>query len=214
MSPTPDAPRPLHARLRSATADDHGQLENLLDLLAEPLSYIRYVAVLMRFHGFHRVWEPALARVLQDEAFLQPRQRLPLIEQDLRELDIDDLDIEALPIVPEAAQLCRTEAAALGSLYVMEGSTLGGRMISRRLAESADWSPPQGLRYFNPYGDATGERWRETLARLEAAPPEHHAAIVAGAQATFALLLAWMAPAVTPAAGGTDDVPSEWGVAV
>lgn len=216
MSPTATAHHPIHLRLREETAEAHQALESMLGLLDSPASFTRYVALLMRFHGFHRVWEPAIAQALpQDTALLQPRRRLALIDEDLRDLDIDDLDIDVLPVVPEAAELCRSPAAALGSLYVMEGSTLGGRVITRRLLESASWCPPGGLRTFYPYGDATGERWRETLARLEAAPAQEHELIVQGALATFALLQWWLAPAVVPTSyGDLDDVPSEWGVAL
>lgn len=214
MLSTPAASLSLHARLREATADAHAQLESLLGLLDSPMSYTRFVAVLMRFHGFHRAWEPALARALQDEAFTAPRQRLALIEHDLRALDIDDLDIEALPVVPEAAQLCRTLEGALGSLYVMEGSTLGGRVITRRLLADADWCPAEGLLYFHPYGDLTGERWRQTLALLSTVPPQRQQAVVDGALATFALLLQWLEPAVLVPDHGEDDPSSEWGVAL
>lgn len=214
MLSTPAVSVSLHARLREATSQAHEQLESLLGLLDSPMSYTRFVAVLMRFHGFHRVWEPALEQALGNDSFTVPRRRLSLIEHDLRALDIDDLDIEALPVVPEAAQLCRTLEGALGSLYVMEGSTLGGRVITRRLMEDADWCPEEGLLYFHPYGDLTGERWRQTLALLELVPPECHEAVVDGALETFALLLQWLEPAVVAHHPSNDDTPSEWGVAL
>lgn len=214
MLSTPAVTLSLHARLREATAHAHQQLESLLGLLDSPMNYTRFVAVLMRFHGFHRVWEPALERTLGDAAFTTPRRRLILIEHDLRALDIDDLDIESLPTVPEAAQLCRTLDGALGSLYVMEGSTLGGRVITRRLLEDADWCPEEGLLYFHPYGDLTGERWRQTLALLDLVPAERHDAVVEGALETFALLLQWLEPAVVATHPRDDDTPSEWGVAL
>lgn len=214
MLSTPAVSVSLHARLREATSQAHQQLESLLGLLDSPMSYTRFVAVLMRFHGFHRVWEPALEQALGNDSFTVPRRRLSLIEHDLRALDIDDLDIEALPVVPEAAQLCRTLDGALGSLYVMEGSTLGGRVITRRLMEDADWCPEEGLLYFHPYGDLTGERWRQTLALLELVPPERHEAVVDGALETFALLLQWLEPAVVAHHPSNDDTPSEWGVAL
>lgn len=214
MLSTPAVSVSLHARLREATSQAHEQLESLLGLLDSPMSYTRFVAVLMRFHGFHRVWEPALEQALGNDSFTVPRRRLSLIEHDLRALDIDDLDIEVLPVVPEAAQLCRTLDGALGSLYVMEGSTLGGRVITRRLMEDADWCPEEGLLYFHPYGDLTGERWRQTLALLELAPPERHEAVVDGALETFALLLQWLEPAVVAHHPSNDDTPSEWGVAL
>lgn len=97
MLSTPAVTLSLHARLREATAHAHQQLESLLGLLDSPMSYTRFVAVLMRFHGFHRVWEPALERTLGDAAFTGPRRRLTLIEHDLRALDIDDWTSKRCP---------------------------------------------------------------------------------------------------------------------
>lgn len=214
--PSDALPRPLHARLREATADAHQTLEQTLGLLDHPPTVTRFVALLMRLHGFHRIWEPAIRRALPaDAGFLAQRRRLPLIEVDLRELDIDDLDIEALPVLHAAVGLCRTPEAALGSLYVVEGSTLGGRVIERRLRDTAAWYPAAGLLSFHPYGDETGLRWQETLDRLEQVPEAAHAAVVEGALDTFALLMQWLAPALTAAhPTDFDNVPSEWGVAL
>jgi len=60
-----------------------------------------------------------------------------------------------------------TEAAAWGSLYVLEGSALGGQVITRSLAE-AGLHPHNGTAYFHGWGDATPARWREFRAVLEA----------------------------------------------
>lgn len=50
----------LPLRLRVATADAHRRLENDLDLLAPPLSRARFTSLLLRWRGFHAVWEPAM----------------------------------------------------------------------------------------------------------------------------------------------------------
>lgn len=187
------APDDLRQRLRAGTAADHERLENHLDLLREPLAEARFRAVLERFHGFHFAWEPAAARWLP-AGLLAPRQRVPLLRADLRALGRAEAGIDALPVCAEAAALCSDLAGTLGSFYVLEGSTLGGRLISRALAAAA-WLPAGGLRYFDPHGAATGERWRETLAHLNAAPATLHADVVQGARRCFACLDAWLAPA-------------------
>jgi heme oxygenase (biliverdin-IX-beta and delta-forming) len=188
-------PGELRARLRDATAPAHQRLEAALDLLAEPCERSRFVEVLERFRGFHAAWEPALALALPDDAaLLVDRRKLALIDVDLLALGRPRERIEALPEPAFAAALCRMPASALGSLYVLEGSTLGGKFISRRLREIAgSWLPEAGLRYFDPYGDASGSRWRETLARLEAAPTAQWPGIEAGAIATFEGLQGWLA---------------------
>lgn len=183
-------PAGLHARLRAETAAAHEGLERALDLLRPSLDRDRFTAVLVRFHGFHRAWEPALARSLP--AAVMPSPRLPLIEQDLGALGLGADSIAAIPPCVQAASLAVHADTALGSVYVLEGSTLGGRVIARHFAQ-APWWPLTGLHYFDPYGDGTAARWRQTLAQLAAAggKPDR---IVAGAVRTFEILQHWLVP--------------------
>ncbi len=58
-----------------------------------------------------------------------------------------------------------TAAEALGMLYVIEGSTLGGRIILRQLAARGIDDPR--LAFLDPYGADTGRHWRDFLAILE-----------------------------------------------
>lgn len=181
----------LQARLRAGTAAAHEALESALDLLHQPLDRQRFIRVLTGFHGFHRAWEPALAATLPPP--LQPLSRLPLIEDDLRRLGLDAAALHEAPACTEAAFIEGDADAALGSLYVLEGSTLGGRVISRAVAGAA-WCPPGGLRYFDPYGAATGRRWRCTLDRLAAAAADAER-VEAGALRTFRVLQEWLVAA-------------------
>lgn len=187
---SPDPSPSLHARLRAATAFAHRLLEDEIDLLHEPLQRERFVHALIGFHGFHCVWEPAVAPLLPPG--VAPRPRRPLIEDDLRRLGLSRECIDAIvPCLPAAA-LGADPETALGSLYVLEGSTLGGRVIARELAH-APWCPAEGLRYFDPYGHDVGARWRHTLAVLAAARGDPDR-IVAGALRTFEILRAWLVP--------------------
>ena len=70
----------------------------------------------------------------------------------------------------------------------MEGSTLGGQLISKTL-RGAGWAPEGGLSYFNPYGRQTAAMWSAFRTDLEAAAPGLDAdAAVQGAEATFQTL--------------------------
>ncbi|MEO8629588.1 MAG: biliverdin-producing heme oxygenase [Betaproteobacteria bacterium] len=190
----------LRRHLQVATRDVHTRLDSALDLLRAPPEQTRFVHLLERFHGFHRGWETALvARLAGDAAWLVTRGRLLHIEADLRALGRNDCEIACLPICPGANALCADEAAALGSLYVMEGSTLGGKVIARHVAHAA-WYPLAGLTYFDPYGAHTAARWHEIVIRLDAVPHQQWPAVELGAIATFAWLESWL-PASIAAPG-------------
>lgn len=190
-------PLDLLAELRARTAEAHTRLERGLDLLREPLERQRFVHLLERFHGFHAVWEPQVARTLGQEAsFLTPRQRTHRAAQDLMALGHSRRDVAELPLCLAAARLVSSPAAAIGSLYVLEGSTLGGQIISRHLQDAA-WVPQDGLGYFDPYGPATGTMWRHFRLWAESASKHGSAeAVVAAAVATFQTLQDWLIPAL------------------
>jgi len=180
----------LRSRLREATAPAHRRLEAALDLSAANLRRDRLIALLGRFHGFHAGWEPALRRVVP-ASIAGPRLKLSLLQDDLRRLGLDETTLRALPVCADTAVLCASEAAAAGSLYVLEGSTLGGQILQRSL-RTHDWYPAEGLRYWNPYGAHTGQRWHETVSYLEARPARQGDETVNAAVSTFVLLESWL----------------------
>jgi len=182
----------LRRRLREGVAEAHVELERALDLLGRVSDGQRFAEVLERFLGFHIVWERAIRRHPAIRSFHEPRSRLPHLRRDLAALGRTNAEQAALPACAAADALAESPAAAVGSLYVMEGSTLGGQVIGRALT-GASWAPPGGLAYFNPYAGRTGEMWRAFGDWAEAIVPEperEHA--VAGARRTFAVLQGWL----------------------
>jgi heme oxygenase len=53
-----------------------------------------------------------------------------------------------------------TAAKAFGSIYVMEGATLGGQIITRHVKEHLDLTPENGGAFFNSYGPMVGPMWK------------------------------------------------------
>ena len=176
-----DASAPtLSDRLRCDTADAHQALETELDLL-HGLTRERLAFVLRRFAGFHAGWEPAVSHLLDEPALWEPRRRLAALHHDLALLDVPPPE-ETWPVPPWLSDA----ASAWGSLYVMEGSTLGGQMIGRVLRESG----VHGLLYFDGRGREAGPLWRELRRRLDALDTPQP--VTMAARATFDALRLWM----------------------
>jgi heme oxygenase len=168
-------------RLRQETRPAHARLERRLDLLARPFCRDHLLDVLRGFHRFHAAWEPPMEALLGD--LFTPRRRLHLVQADLRALGETDV-----PRTEPALQLFASAAGAWGSLYVMEGSTLGGALIARALA-GVEGLPEEGIRYFSPYGRKTAAMWRDFCAGLLAASRlETERETIDAALATSALL--------------------------
>ena len=189
---------PLLDLLRSTTRAAHTSLEDALALLQPPLSRSRFVRALQTFHAFHLAWEPRVEALTGDVTLLGARHKLHTLERDLAALG----EPVGAPPPGEGFDLgyLSTAAAAWGSLYVIEGSTLGGQFISKAL-RSAAWAPAGGLTYFNPYGRSTAAMWLQFREALEARGRDLDAALVVeGARATFQTLQhRWASDAERPA---------------
>jgi heme oxygenase len=181
-------------QLREGTRTAHLQLEATLNLLDARLNREDYVRILGQFHSFWQSWQPLTARLIDDPDFTCPRERLHMLTNDLCRLGVTPAAIEGLPDCPMPP--LANAAEALGSLYVMEGSTLGGRVIEKNLLLRLGIVRETGGSYFAGYGERTGQMWRDFLFRLGAAPAADAPQIKFGANATFSCLTSWFAAAI------------------
>ncbi len=181
----------LLVQLKSATAGHHARVEAAMPSLDQLATPEGYAAALRALHGFHAAWEPAIWSTpgVVEAGMDGGRRKLPLLEADLRALGIRPCEPAAPPAVLSGT------AEALGALYVLEGATLGGRIIHRRVADVLGVTPERGAAYYQGYGDATGERWKAFGQAVTRFADESRAAprVVAGAAACFAALEAWLA---------------------
>jgi heme oxygenase (biliverdin-IX-beta and delta-forming) len=179
----------LPARLRAATADAHASIERTFDLFSMLSSHNSYRTTLIAFHGFFAVVEPRLEATLTDPAFYPTRRKLPLLQADLLALGLQAEDVARLPHCPWSPAICNRHEA-MGTLYVLEGATLGGAIISRMALNRLGPGTPTS--YFGAHGTRRGRMWSALKGRLlEVQGPEDRRAIQA-ASACFRALEAWL----------------------
>jgi len=188
---------PLLARieLRHATAAVHQRLHHVpvFAALADGrLDRAAYVGLLGRLYGFHDPFEAAVDQA--GPPGLQPAEwrRAHLLRSDMATLGQSEAAIQRLPRHPVVGGQW-TPARAMGVLYVIEGSTLGGRLLARQLDHLVPTDAESG-RSFLLAGTGTGHvRWRDFCAALDAygAEPAFRAEMVAGAIETFQCFEAW-----------------------
>ncbi|MCJ2127920.1 biliverdin-producing heme oxygenase [Methylobacterium sp. E-045] len=183
----------LSERLREETRASHEDLEHRLDWRRRMATREGYLALLTRWWGFHRVFEPAVAASF-GPAFAQPRGKLHLLERDLVHFGLTPDAIAALPRFAAGTGF-QTRPALLGALYVTEGSTLGGQVIAHHIRHSLGSEiAAGGCAYYEGYGKReTGAMWasfRTFLDRSGEEGPSHH--VVEGARWTFDALKLWL----------------------
>jgi heme oxygenase (biliverdin-IX-beta and delta-forming) len=194
----------LLSRLKNETGECHTQLENALDLMRPSWKRDDYVALLEGFYGFVAPWEAAVAAALPDTLhdFFAPRRKAAWLAADLCALTGETDRADSVVLAAHMPPM-NTPGRVFGSLYVMEGSTLGGRFIAPHVASALQLRAGHGNAYFDGYGARTGSMWnafRETAAA--SVPVDQCGAAIESARATFEGLHAWLVRAPI-AAGAT-----------
>ena len=153
-----------HAQtLKEQTALQHQQAEDLIIPLLQKLEHFsQYQALLKMYLLFYG---PVQASIRQ---WITPQILPDILERDHSGLLLQDLDINSAPHFNESLSF-QNEGEALGALYVLEGSTLGGQVIAKMLRKSS-FIPPHKFKFFEGYGASTGERWKKFIEVLNKQP--------------------------------------------
>jgi heme oxygenase len=188
----------LMTRLREETQSCHDRIERsplMRGLLSAELSHRYYAAILGVNYGFYAPLEARLLACGSWRAFgfnLEARLKTPLLEADLAHFGLEGELLRALPYCASLPRL-PTLPAALGSMYVLEGASLGGQVIARQIAATLGLGPGSGAAFYNSYCSQLLPMWKAFKAFLEEHGCDHEDAVIAAASATYAALEAWFA---------------------
>lgn len=181
---------PVANILKRETAALHQQVEAvLLPRLTAIKSLEDYISILKMFYGFFHPMEQRVQAFITSSvlADVVSRRTSLLILDDLKFLQTTHTDLPQCRDLPDIENV----TAAFGAMYVLEGSTLGGKMIARMLAKNSAYQVPQeALHFFNGYKENTGVMWTNFLTELNKQPDTE--AIISAANGTFFHLKNWM----------------------
>lgn len=181
--------------LRQETAASHQHLEdNKLSkaLLSPSLALSDYQAYLSALYAVTIACEdqvfPAISHIVPD---LQDRYKSGKLIEDLSFTGLSDVQIDALPVYQFEFS---SAAEALGIMYVIEGSTLGGRILYKHVHETLGLSFEKGAAYFWGYGAQTGILWKSFISALSQFAVENNTRphITQSAVKTFITIDNWL----------------------
>ncbi|MDW8205059.1 MAG: biliverdin-producing heme oxygenase [Cytophagales bacterium] len=188
----------IGSKLKAFTAAHHDKIEQhaLTRAIVEgTITRESYVLLLSKFYGFYAACEPPLEQTTfwQQAGFdIKNRRKTPSLRQDLQFFNIDPA---SLPMCTDLPPL-QTDAQRLGFLYVVEGATLGGQVLSRALATKFGFTARQGAAYFNSYGvENIGAMWKQVQALLTDFASKHlelESELLQAALLTFQKLDTWL----------------------
>jgi len=184
------------AKLKEQTAEQHQRLETKLDILARLSSPQGYKSLLEQFYGFYRPLEIHLGSVMCLPGSLSnftARRKTPLLEKDLLFLDSSERDLAELPQCRKLPTV-ESEAQVFGCLYVLEGATLGGQIISKHVADKLGYERERGASFFKSYGAEVRAMWCGFVQALREYATAHDAddEVVAAAVDTFDKFEQWL----------------------
>ena len=209
---TGEAAKPLAIDLKESTAALHSQAEKhpvqarLVGGTANREQYADYLAQMVHLHA---PLDATLARVIADPArwpalgtLARPHHKRALNA----ERDLAALNLPAASTVPSAPSVTRftgglnlgdttgnspASLRTLGVLYVLEGSTNGGRFIAAAVRKALGLQTGTGDTFLDPHGTSQRERWTEfkTLLDTVTLTSAERAQVIAGAASTFQIMI-------------------------
>jgi len=148
----------LSEKLKENTKSNHQLLEKkVVGQLKAMRSKQDYAKLLTLFYSFFGGLELAINQCIDTSNLpdYAQRRKTSALADDLEQLGA------ALPKFAcgdEIPQI-NNHLQALGALYVIEGSTLGGKIISKMVSQQLNLTDASGLSFFNGYGDQSEYMW-------------------------------------------------------
>ncbi|MBA2651320.1 MAG: biliverdin-producing heme oxygenase [Tatlockia sp.] len=184
----------LRKRLQEETKCLHDQIEQtflLKKILLKEITLSDYQLLIQQFYGFITPCE-ALIDSLSCKSVIKNRKKKPWLEQDLHALKISN-NTNLYPSVCIDLPVLSEYEQVLGYLYVIEGATLGGQLITKMIKSQLEITADQGGRFFHGYGDKTKIMWSKFCMNLcSITQAEQKNKIIYSASDTFKRLHEWM----------------------
>lgn len=180
--------------IRKQTSENHHRLEqsDLLHSITSPsLIPEHYFKTLRIFYGYFYPVEKEINKFRLIKQYLpdfDKRRKAALIREDLLNLKAIQPE-EPLEMCHDLPEI-KTASQAFGCLYVLEGSTLGGKIIARSLKKNLGLDQSHGASFFYGYGQETGTKWKafqQALTSFSLNFREDHKVIKAANEAFYKL---------------------------
>ena len=150
--------------LKDSTSQYHQrieQIEFLKKIITNEITLLEYKKLLCQLYGFISPCETVIPP--RFHYVIEGREKSSLLNSDLSELNCDtSRDLLFCRNIPNL----NTLPEIFGFLYVLEGSTLGGQIITKSLKQNVQLLPIIPTRYFNAYGKQTRKYWDAFLKSL------------------------------------------------
>ncbi len=152
-------------KLRERTKNTHEALEQtMFPFIKHTHDVATYANLLRLFYGYYKPLEMAVDAQIDTNTF-PDYGKLRKTKWMLEDLALLNQPVADIPLCKLGFSIA-SHASAMGALYVTEGSTLGGKIICKTIANNLKIDNLIGLKFFNGYGNETANRWKTFMAAL------------------------------------------------
>lgn len=175
--------------LRTRTMPAHKSLEEVplsARIVQQDVTKEEYARYIELMYPVHADAEQNIYPVLRDIVpNIEERKKASHIKNDLAYINLLLTTAEERPLTAKMTNM--SQAFALGVMYVIEGSTLGGRVILKNIQPALQLDEDNGASYFAGYKANTGIYWKNFLEALTSYPQSEadEQEIIAGADYAF-----------------------------
>lgn len=146
----------INEQLKDSTHASHQALEKkMVSIIKKIKTRQDYVNFLKLMYGYYSALERRVQDHVTEMEIGKRRKASRLLD------DISYFEATSTPDLCNELPPISSHAEALGAMYVMEGSTMGGKIIARMIEGQAGIDGPSGFSFFNGYGEETGTMWEE-----------------------------------------------------
>lgn len=183
--------------LKEHSRKDHDSIEGSIDLVKCAADPEKYLKVLKAFYGYYlpveKIFDEYAADFMAMGINLEERHKLKLLTDDLQHLGLSEKEITLLKVCDQLPAMNNVNEA-IGVLYVLEGSTMGGQIIFKTLGKAGILNNgDERGRFFKAYGPQTMEKWLEFKKSLNTVPQTENELVLKKAKETFNTLEKWLA---------------------
>lgn len=151
------------AKIREKTMGYHDDFTSWANnILNGTISEEEYKYVLKTFYGFYYPLEQKITCLEEWQSMdfnIENRKKAPLLIKDMKTLNISDSEINEIEMCDQLPEI-RNLAQALGCMYVVEGATLGGQIVAKKLNDIFKFDSNKGAAFFNSYGEELRPMWK------------------------------------------------------
>lgn len=181
-------------KLRQATRGHHAELDHLVyPIIQKTGTSADYIHLLRMFYGYVMPVHKRVDEYLDDTLIIDYslRRKPEKILDDITYFDKSKTEnISVCSDLP----LINNVSSAVGAFYVLEGSTLGGKIIKEKLSSNLHIHADDAFSFFNGYGNDNGRMWNLFLTSLESFSNNgaDEEMLIQGAKDTFIKFTKWI----------------------